>query len=346
MENLKEEKISKGNKKKKRKSKKKFLKKLIAFFIFEIVFTAITAPFILLYGPFENAKRIWVGSAMTTMNHQYLATAFLSDEKIDEILNSGAKSNSEVSLSAKNTNVDLSNKNDNIELFQFENSKYQGYMLVINDPNRVKVASTKYLGKKGETTSQMAKNHNAVAAINGGSFVDKSSNSNWTGNGGTPTGVIMTGGKVVFTDLKPNTKKETMAITKEGKMLVGKYSINELKALGVQEAVSFGPSLIRDGVPIQLNGEDASQGVAPRTAIGQRADGSIVMMVIDGRSIVDGLGCSITELQQLMLTEGKCVTAINLDGGKSATMYLNGEVVNDVSNGLGERYIASSIIVE
>ncbi|MGL5479884.1 MAG: phosphodiester glycosidase family protein [Clostridium sp.] len=351
MENLKDDKKNtiKKNRckvKKKKKTKKKFIKTLIAFIVFEIIFTAVTAPFVLLYGPFNNAKRVWVGSAMTTMSHKYLATAFLSDKKIEEILNSGNSGDGTVAANATSADVNLKNRNDNIELFQFENSKYQGYMLVINDPSRVKVASTKYLGKKGETTSQMAQDHNAVAAINGGSFVDKSSSSNWTGNGGTPTGILMTEGKVIPTGTGPNEKKETMAITKEGKMLAGKYSINELKALGVQEAVSFGPTLIRDGAQVQLNGEDSSQGVAPRTAIGQRSDGSIVMMVIDGRSIVDGLGCSITELQQLMLTEGKCVTAINLDGGKSSTMYLNGEVVNDVSNGLGERYIASSVIVE
>ena len=95
-----------------------------------------------------------------------------------------------------------------------------------------------------------------------------------------------------------------------------------------------------------LEGSDCARGIAPRTAIGQRADGSIVMMVIDGRDLVSGLGCTITELQSLMLTKGECVTAINLDGGKSSTMYLNGQVINNVSNGLGERYIASSIIVK
>ena len=234
-----------------------------------------------------------------------------------------------------------------LELYKFENSKYNGYMLVIKDPKRVKVAYTSSMYKKGQTTSEMAMQNNAVAAINGGAFIDTSSNSNWTGNGGTPTGVIISNGKIVFSDLKTdNSKTECMAITKEGKMLAGKYSINELKALDVQEAVSFKPVLIKDGVPTALEGSDGARGIAPRTAIGQRADGSIVMMVIDGRDLVSGLGCTITELQSLMLTKGECVTAINLDGGKSSTMYLNGQVINNVSNGLGERYIASSIIVK
>lgn len=331
-----------------RKRNKKKWKRFIAFIMFELIFTIITAPFILLYGPFDNAKRIYVGSAMTTFNHQYLATMFLSKERIDNILNSSDTRNQNLDFKSNNSVVEVSGTHDNtMELYKFENSKYNGYMLVIKDPKRVKVAYTSSMYKKGQTTSEMAMQNNAVAAINGGAFIDTSSNSNWTGNGGTPTGVIISNGKIVFSDLKTdNSKTECMAITKEGKMLAGKYSINELKALDVQEAVSFKPVLIKDGVPTALEGSDGARGIAPRTAIGQRADGSIVMMVIDGRDLVSGLGCTITELQSLMLTKGECVTAINLDGGKSSTMYLNGQVINNVSNGLGERYIASSIIVK
>lgn len=330
------------------KNKRKKWKRVIAFLVFELVFTAITAPFVLLYGPFDNAKRIYVGSAMTTFNHQYLATMFLSKERIDKILNSSSTQNENLGIKNNNSVVQVNAKHDDtIELYKFENSKYNGHMLVIKDPKRVKVAYTSSMYKKGETTSEMAIQNNAVAAINGGAFIDTSSSSNWTGNGGTPTGVIISGGKLIFSDLKSNdTKTECMAITKEGKMLAGKYSINELKALDVQEAVSFKPTLIKDGMPTPLEGSDGARGIAPRTAIGQRADGSIVMMVIDGRDLVGGLGCTMTELQSLMLTKGECVTAINLDGGKSSTMYLNGQVINDVSNGLGERYIASSIIVK
>ncbi|MDY6013313.1 phosphodiester glycosidase family protein [Clostridium sp.] len=332
----------------KRKRNKKKWKRFIAFIMFELIFTIITAPFILLYGPFDNAKRIYVGSAMTTFNHQYLATMFLSKERIDNILNSSDTRNQNLDFKSNNSVVEVSGTHDNtMELYKFDNSKYNGYMLVIKDPKRVKVAYTSSMYKKGQTTSEMAMQNNAVAAINGGAFIDTSSNSNWTGNGGTPTGVIISNGKIVFSDLKTdNSKTECMAITKEGKMLAGKYSINELKALDVQEAVSFKPVLIKDGVPTALEGSDGARGIAPRTAIGQRADGSIVMMVIDGRDLVSGLGCTITELQSLMLTKGECVTAINLDGGKSSTMYLNGQVINNVSNGLGERYIASSIIVK
>lgn len=327
------------------KKKKKKWKLVIAFIVFELLFTVVTAPFILLYGPFDTAKRIYVGSAMTTFRHKYLATAFLSQEKINEILNSGSKSDT---VKGNNgSTVDITGTHDNtIDLYKFENSKYTGYMLVIKNPKRIKIAYTNSLYKKGETTSQMAIQNNAVAAINGGAFVDTSSSANWTGNGGTPSGVIISDGKVIFSDLKSGESTTCMAMDAQGKLHVGSFTLQQLKDMGTTQAVSFGPVLIKNGKPLDLTGMSASWGLAPRTAIGQRADGSIVMMVVDGRSIVNGLGASITELQSLMLTKGKCVNAINLDGGKSSTMYLDGKIINNLSNGLGERYIASAVVVK
>ncbi|GKX67920.1 phosphodiester glycosidase family protein [Inconstantimicrobium mannanitabidum] len=338
-----------SNRLKKLKKRKKNKKGLIAVFIvFELFFTLITAPFVLLYGPFENAKRIYVGSAMTSGRHQYLATLFLSKERIEKILSSNEGNSNLDGVENNASTVVINGKHDNsIELFEFENSKYKGRMLVIKDPQRVKIAYTDSMYKKGETTSQMAMKNNAVAAINGGAFVDSSSNSTYTGNGGTPTGIIISNGVVKFNDLSSNNKKtDCVAFDNQGKMYAGSYSINQLKELNVREAVTFAPTLVREGKPTNLSGGYGAGGIAPRTAIGQRADGSVVLMVIDGRDLVEGPGATMTELQTLMLTKGKCVTALNLDGGKSATMYLNGQVINKVSNALGERYIASSIIVK
>lgn len=71
---------SKVKKSKKRVNKISF-KTLAIFFAFELFFTGCTFPFLLLYGPFDNAKSQYVGAAMTSMSHQYLATWFLSDKK-------------------------------------------------------------------------------------------------------------------------------------------------------------------------------------------------------------------------------------------------------------------------
>ncbi|SFC57074.1 phosphodiester glycosidase family protein [Clostridium uliginosum] len=322
--------------------KRKFSSKtFLAFLAFMLVFTACTGPFALLYGPFENAKRNYVGAAMTSMNHQFLAKWFLSDEKIAEILGGSSVSSSE------NTNVDEIKipkvKDGTIELNEIENSKYKGYLLVIKDPTRVKVGYTSKLKKEGETTSKIAENNGAIAAINGGGFTDKSSNAQWTGNGGLPIGIIMNNGKIEFNDLGEDNKTDLLAITKEGKLIVGNYSVNELQKLGVQEALSFGPSLVVNGKMTPMSG-DGGWGIAPRTVIGQRADGAILFLVIDGRSITS-LGATLKEAQEVIYKCG-AVNAINLDGGKSTTMYYEGDIVNTPSDSLGERAIPTAIIVK
>lgn len=328
---------------KKRRSKNKW-KAIIRFIAFEFIFTIITAPFVLLYGPFENAKRTYVGAAMTSFSHQWMATTFLSDERINKILNSSIEDTNHKSTNVK-ANVSLPTKHDNsIELYSFENFKYSGYYIVIKDPTRVEIGVSKYLGKEGQTTSEIAKEYNAVAAINGGAFTDKSSTAKWTGNGGTPAGIVISEGKLVYKDISDNEKIELFGITKEGKMLAGMYSFNELKELDVKEAVSFNPVLVKDGEPTPMKG-DGGWGVAPRTAIGQRADGSIVMLVIDGRSLTSG-GATLKELQEVLLNTCNVVTAINLDGGKSTTMYLNGKIINNPASNIGERSIPSAVIVK
>lgn len=330
-------------KKGKKKIKKVSFSTIILFLVFELVFTACTFPFLLLYGPFKNAKSTYVGAAMTSMNSQYLATLFLSDERIASIL--GENSVSETVDEITNTDqIEIPKIKDNtIEFEQIDNPKYTGYVLTIKDPTRVKVGYTSKLKVEGETTSQIAENNDAIAAINGGGFTDQSSNALWTGNGGFPTGIVMTEGKEIFNDLAEDQKTDLLGITKEGKMIVGKYSMNELKKLGVQEALSFGPSLVINGKMTPMSG-DGGWGIAPRTVIGQRKDGAILMLVIDGRGI-SSLGATLKEAQEVIYKLG-AINAINLDGGKSTTMYYQGEVRNTPSYSMGERTIPTAIIVK
>lgn len=329
-------------KKVKKKKKKNLFFTIIYFLLFEAVFTACTFPFVLLYGPFDQAKKVWVGAAMSTLSHQWLATAFLSDENIAEIQGTATKVD-EV------TNVDdiqiPTVKDDTIEAqkFKSDNGKYEGYYLVVKDPTRIKIGYSSKLETEGETTSQIAENNNAVAAINGGAFKDSSSSAQWTGNGGLPSGLIMSNGGIVFTDIGGETgKTDLLAFTNEGKMIVGNYNIKQLREMGAEEALSFTPVLISNGKKVPIGVE---WGIAPRTAIGQRLDGAVILLVIDGRSIVGSKGASLTELQEVMYKLG-AYNAINLDGGKSTTMYYDGEIINNPSNSMGERPIPSAIIVK
>ncbi|MCI1944875.1 phosphodiester glycosidase family protein [Clostridium luticellarii] len=327
------------------KKRRTVWKLILCFLLFEFIFTGATAPFLVFYGPFENVKRTIVGAAMTTLSHQYIAKLFLSDEEIKKIL----AGNTAESVEQNNVEtLNFENKHDSsIEREDISDDKknFKGYILIIHDPTRVKVGYSKKLGTAGELTSRIAKNNNAVAAINGGGFKDSSSgDSKWTGTGGKPTGILMSNGKVVSNDIEdPDEKSEVMAITNKGQLLVGNHSLNDMKERGVTEAISFGPALIVNGKGTIKSG-DGGWGIAPRTAIGQRSDGAMIFLVIDGRQ-TKSIGASLRDVQNIMIKYG-AINATNLDGGSSSTMYYEGEVINNTCDPLGERSVPSAIYVK
>jgi exopolysaccharide biosynthesis protein len=320
---------------------------IILFIVFELIFTAITGPFMLYYGPFKNAKTTVVGAAMTTLTLQWLATSFLSDEKIAIIMKEqSVETIVQDSLDDKKTGVKVENKDDNsIERYEIEGKKYKGYVLVISDPTRVKVGYSSKLGQEGELTSDIAKQNNAIAAINGGGFKDGDEGALWTGTGANPAGIIMTGGKVKFNDIdNEDDKRQVVALTKSGKLLVGEHTINDMKKAEVAEAVSFGPALIVNGRKT-INSGDGGWGIAPRTAIAQRKDGAIILLVIDGRQL-NSIGATLREVQDILYDEYGAYNATNLDGGSSSTMFYNDEVINNPCDSLGERSVPSILYVE
>jgi exopolysaccharide biosynthesis protein len=88
----------------------------------------------------------------------------------------------------------------------------------------------------------------------------------------------------------------------------------EIKERDIQYGVCFGPVLIANGEPCNVN----ISGVNPRTAIGQRSDGAVLMLVIDGRQVIS-LGATFQDLIDIFLEYG-AVNACNLDGGASSVM--------------------------
>lgn len=326
------------------KKKKSVLSLILAFLLFEFVFTGITAPLLVFHGPFENVKKTIVGAAMTTLSHQYIAKMFLSDEQIKKILSE----NTIETIEQKDIEpLKFENKHDSsIEREEIsDGKKFKGYMLIIHDPTRIKVGHSKKLGVAGELTSQIARDNKAVAAINGGGFKDSSSeDSQWTGTGGQPIGILMSNNKVVSNDItNADEKVDVMAMTDKGVLLVGPHSLNDMKELGVTEAISFGPAIVVNGKGAIKSG-DGGWGIAPRTAIGQRKDGAILFLVIDGRQ-TRSVGATLKDVQNIMLQYG-AISATNLDGGSSSTMYYEGEVINNPCDPLGERSVPSVVYVK
>lgn len=322
-----------------RTAKKSNKKNIVVFLIFEFFFLCVTTPFFIFYGPFEGVKRTVVGASWNTLRHQYIAKFFLSDAAIARILGSAyavdPTENGEQIQTLKFGN----SHDEKIDIYNIDGGDFEGKLMVVHDPLRIALGYSSQIPKSGETTSTIAKKNGAIAAINAGGFLDKG----WTGTGGAPMGFIIHDGKVVYNTVKnENTRQDTIAFTKDGMLIVGKHSMSQLKEYGVREGVSFGPPLIVNGKPTISSG-DGGWGIAPRTAIGQKETGEVLLLVIDGRSL-NSFGATLKDAQDILLNYG-AVNAANLDGGSSTTMYFNGSVINKPSDKLGERTVPSAFIV-
>ncbi len=370
---------------KKRKEKKEQVGKLskgkkIVFIIFislEILGSSIFL--ILLYSPFKGFREWLISSAMATMSHKYLATWFYSEEEINKVLEAN-----QLVEQIEDTDLDSINPNSPFNRDDYENEyerdiftledesapykiipisrkNFEGYLAVIYDPARISVVSTKYLNSVGQYVTEMAADNKALLAINGGGFLDE----NKKGTGGVPDGVLIKNGKVL-SDRPYNTSGGVIGFTKENKLILGKMNAKQALAKGVRDAVSFRPFLIVNGKKSFTKG-NGGWGSAPRTAIGQRKDGIVLMLVVDGRTIQNP-GATLVDIMNILYNYG-AYNATNLDGGTSSVMVLPKEeasqyisekemtshckkgycYINDVVNGSGAhvtRPVVSSFVVK
>lgn len=343
-----------GKKSSKRLERNKTPKILVFFLelIYIAVFLGITTPLVLWYGPYENTRKVIISTILGT-RHAYLITNYIPQETINKILgiNNQVKEEPKEQIVEEETtdlnkiNIKYTSGND-ISRYDIHTDRYNGYVLEIKNPLGIKVAMTKYLGKMGQKTSEMAEDHNAIAAINGGSFVDQSSDGTlYAGTGAEPGGFVISGGKVIYpkTNIKNKNIENVIAFTKKGQLIVGDHTLEELQKLEVQEAMCFRrPNIIINGRP-QVK-DKMADGLNPRTAVGQKEDGTVIFLVIDGRKITSP-GASLYDVQQIMLDRG-AVNAGALDGGYSSTMCYKGEVINSPNAWDGERSVATAFYVE
>jgi len=331
------------------KKKNRLLKKIIFFIIFDLIFTAIVFPFYVFYGPFTKVRNIIVTTSMATMNHKYIAKLFLSNAKIDEIMGLESKSNNVTTLvvSQNVTTVEPTTDDNSTEVIELKGKKFHGKAIIIHNPLKVKVGFSSQLLTIGETTSKIASANNAIAAINGGGFSDTSPNGKQgSGIGAIPLGIVMNEGILIYPTKNVDYNEKlpcTMGITDEGRLIVGgPYSINDLINMKVMEALTFSPTLVVNGLP--YISATTVMGVNPRTAIGQRKNGDIIFLAIDGRQAFE-LGAGLKDIQQVML-DLNAENAMCMDGGASTTMYYKGEIINNPSNMLGERSMPTIIYSE
>ena len=301
-----------------------FKKNWVKFIIMVFLFTVVTSPFVVLFGPFNNVKRAVIGAILQSRHPHYITWLF-NDEELQSILGTVGVVKSQ-DLFKFNAREDKT-----LNLEKIQSARYVGYILEIPDPRRIQVG----------TAANIAKMNNAVAAINGGGFHDP----NGTGTGRLPYGFILHDGEyVIGKDVGPDEDVDFVGFSKAGNLIAGNYNKTQLGDMKAMEGITFGPPLIVDGKKMITEG-DGGWGVGPRTAIGQKKDGTVLFLVIDGRQPGYSIGATLRDVQDILFEKG-CYIAANLDGGSSSTLYLNGKVVNKPADLLGERMIPTAFIVK
>ncbi len=262
----------------------------------------------------------------------------LSDDEIDFSLDSG---NLEVYANKYEEEILNHDEDDIYKIIKISGTTigadyhYEGYMAVIYDPSLVKIAKSSGAGTSdtsyGETLSVISRKNNALIAMNAGGFYDP----NWNSNGGIPHGPVFIDGVLDSNYASGDAGGGIIGFDKNDKLILKKMTIDEAYSLGIRDAVEWGPFLIVNGVNYYKD-VNYYTWTCGRAAIGQRADGIVLMLVIDGLQS-HSQGASYADMAHIMELYG-AVNAANLDGGTSTSMTVNHEYINSPWNGYVPTY--------
>ncbi len=293
------------------------------------VIAVYSSLFVLVNGECEPLRERLVLSAMQASATKWLPSLFMPQSEVDKIVeNSYEVTTDTVSLdeylSSQETSSDekprdrFENAIDGMILEEVKGSTFTGYVLLVRDPSRVYVGTSSNFKNNqiGMKIFDMAKKENAVAVINGGEFADPGGQ----GTGNNPMGITYSKGECVWED---TLKRTFIGFDKNDRLIVTEPMTRaEADELGIRDGVSFqnGNTLIttKDG-EVVFHYSDSNTGTAQRTAIGQCADGTVILLVTDGRT-ASSIGATKNDVIDVMVKYG-AVTAGMLDGGSSSLMY-------------------------
>ncbi len=308
-------------------------------------------------------RSIYIETAMTTGDHQWLATAFIPRDTIQSVMQDkqsgsdniggqehlslanqpswlwengsaispepstpGASEQPDDILGQRGLNVGdtdyagnkvlINDIEEGLVISEIVGNRYKGMVMLVDDPSRVILGCTKTKGVQGTRIVDMMEEYGAVAGINASGFAD------WGGNG--------TGGEVIGLSCSSGEYWGTyvygyasIVLTGSDKLVAGNFS--SWSSYDIRDGMQFGPVLIANGV-VQVTGS-AGYGLQPRTAIGQREDGVIIMLIVDGRDPLYSVGCTVGDMAQIMASYG-AVNAGCCDGGSSTVLAYGGQVLN------------------
>ena len=212
--------------------------------------------------------------------------------------------------------------------------EYAGKVALCKQPENIIVGTCRGLYEYGSYVSEMVSDYNAILGINASGFDDYEGN----GTGGLPYGFLKSEGKTLQPAVGDTWK--IIGFDEDDHLQIGAFSDTS----NLRDAVEFRPALI-------INGENLVAGSGlndqqPRTAIGQAQDGTVIMLVIDGRQL-HSFGISIERCGEIMERYG-AYQASMLDGGSSSVMVYDGREITSpttLSQNPEGRYLPDAFLV-
>ena len=315
--------------------------------LFTVVILAVAALVLVMNlvfnGPSPAARDMLTMTLIEASATKWVPALFIGEDTVAEIRTSTVEDGLEddvtditkVIIQANNVITGQSNEWDNypdgIRIERRSGDTYNAHIMIVKDPSRVYMGtstekfSTAIPGKR--ITEVMAENADVIAAINAGAFNDDGTASSTVGS--TPLGLVMSGGNCVWTSGKQPGLEGFAGFNEDNILVVSKSNLTKAQAeeMKIRDGCCFGPVLIMNG-EVNLEAYNDKSGFNPRTAIGQRADGAVIFVCIDGRQ-AGSMGGYYSDIIDIMQEYG-AVNACNMDGGSSSVM-----MYRDVNGKLG-----------
>ena len=284
-------------------------------------------------GPSPSLRDMLVLSAKQASATKWLPGLFLDDDTINEIMaNSEKVTVTEIDINdfkpkpPEGTDIGGGEEYDEwadypegVRLEFLQGSTYRAYLTVVKDPSRVFVGVCDNMGTapQGMTIFKIAQKYDAHVVINAGGFPD-----NGSSPGNIPLGITYSQNQCVWDD---GIRLTFIGIDENNRLIVKEgMTREEADGLKIRDGVCFqnGNVLItNENGKVQLHYSEGNVGAAQRTAIGQRADGTMLLVVTDGRSAAS-IGASRNDIIDLLVSQGAVVAGM-LDGGTSSLMYFD-----------------------
>ena len=306
---------------------------LVLFTVIALILVAACLALNLIFnGPSPAARDVLTMSLLEPSGTKWIPGLFMDAETLDSIrtredsnLTDEFSNTSEIVINkdaAISTGTDeWANSPDGIRFESHSGDTYNAHIMIVRDPSKV------YLGTSTENFStsipgtridDQIETDGAIAGVNAGAFFDNGTSDPSVGS--VPEGLVYSKGACKWTTgSPPNGIKGFAGFNKDNILVVAQDNLSkaQAEALNIRDGCCFGPVLIMNG-EINQEAYNSNSGWNPRTAVGQRKDGAVVFVCIDGRQ-AGSMGGTYKDVIDIMIEYG-VVNACNMDGGSSSIM--------------------------